>query len=248
MNQSTSDQVAEAVEEPQQTSLEPYVDPEEAELDGGMADPVGEVETVASALVVAQAKALLGTLIDGLDAKTAPRVLNQISKVAKQCRQTLAVFDAHSGIELDGLSRHQQKHMLKHKRRMNRETAGVRVVQEVMGLVAGIQQSNEAKQLQDLLKAAAAAEEAGMTERATQLREKADGLAEQLVAAPTPSKIDSDKLAKGAAAWVAEQADVAEGFGGEMSGVGYAMSAMQGGIASGYDAPYDSDDDVYEDA
>lgn len=188
---------------------EPHVDPEEAALEGGLAEP--EVQSTISGLVVEHARELIGQLLDSLSPSNAPRVLTQISKIAMSSRQTVALFDPALEVETEGLTRQQRQRIKASKRRMNRETAGVRAVQEIAAILGGVQQSLDARRGRDLLQAAQIARESGMDERADKLAEQADivlGAATQT----SPPVANGAALAQAAGQIFANQADRNERF------------------------------------
>ena len=190
----------------------PHVDEDEAALEGGMAEPAEDIESTAAGLVVANARETLELLVGGLTQHNAVRVLAQISKLATSARQTVAIFDPASGVEYDGLSRSQQKAMLKRARPMRRETTGVEAMKQLVGMLQGHQQAQQAKQLHDVLGAAEKAKAIGNTELAEQLEKRANVMADQLLGSEFV-EVKTDAFAEMAIDKLGEVADHAEGFG-----------------------------------
>lgn len=189
-----------------------HVDQDEAALEGGMVDSTEALETRAAGLVLDHAKGTLAMLVAGLTQDNAVRVLAQISRLATSSRQTMAIFDPGSGVEYDGLSRHQQKAMLRSKRTMRRETTGVEAMKQLVGMLQGHQQAQQAKQLNDVLGAAEKAKAIGNTELAKHLEERANVMADKLLGSDFVN-VKTDDLADMALDKLGALADHAEGFG-----------------------------------
>lgn len=182
---------------------------DEEHLEGGLED-TDHLSTSAKSIVLDHCRQLIGVLLGGLDEGNAGRVLMQISKAAVSSRQLIATFDPLSGIEMEGLSgAHQNKLLRQKSSKMNRETAGVEAMKQLVGMLGVHHQAQQASQLNSLLAAAERAKDLGDDELLKTLQSRAHALAGDLV---NEAGSPSSELIEVAGNLLGNMADHAEGF------------------------------------
>jgi hypothetical protein len=218
----------------------PDVDPEEAMLEGGLVDPLEKrnpAEEEALTHLATGAKNAMACLVEQMDASCSGRTLLQLSKAAGHLHRLTMLFAPEDDYLLEGSPLLRRR--MKSKRRMNRETAGVRMMQDVMSVVG---QLAGKRSLSDDLRAIKAAKDAGMDDIVEALEKR---VREQVQAGS--QDVDFGTLGETASKFVAAAADDQEGFidTGPYGGLAiYGDSDMSDGENFGLALPGEIEDDI----
>ena len=150
---------------------EPMVDPEEACLEGGLADPrenddTSSVENKALNHLATGVQKAMACLVESMTPESSARTLLQISKTAGHLHRITLLYDTEDDYLIDNSPLAKRK--ARKNKRMNRETAGVKMMQDVVSVLGHL---TNKRSMTDDLRAVKAAQDAGMEDVAKQLQD-----------------------------------------------------------------------------